>query len=45
MTAGARPVFADIDPARMTIDPAAVEEQYKCRDERRYKKRPNCWAA
>ena len=25
MMAGARPVFADIDPARMTIDPAAVE--------------------
>jgi len=25
MMAGARPVFADIDPARMTIDPAAIE--------------------
>ncbi|MGE3188172.1 MAG: DegT/DnrJ/EryC1/StrS family aminotransferase, partial [Vicinamibacterales bacterium] len=25
MMAGARPVFADIDPARLTIDPAAVE--------------------
>jgi dTDP-3-amino-3,4,6-trideoxy-alpha-D-glucose transaminase len=25
MMAGARPVFADIDPARLTMDPAAVE--------------------
>lgn len=25
MMAGARPVFADIDPERMTIDPAAIE--------------------
>jgi dTDP-4-amino-4,6-dideoxygalactose transaminase len=25
MMAGARPVFADIDPARLTLDPAAVE--------------------
>ena len=25
MTAGARPVFADIDPDRLTIDPAAIE--------------------
>ena len=25
MMAGARPVFADIDPERLTIDPAAVE--------------------
>lgn len=26
MMAGARPVFADIDPARLTIDPARVEQ-------------------
>jgi len=25
MMAGARPVFADVDPERLTIDPAAVE--------------------
>src|SRR4051812_35254066 len=25
MMAGARPIFADIDPARLTIDPAAIE--------------------
>jgi dTDP-4-amino-4,6-dideoxygalactose transaminase len=27
MMVGARPVFADIDPARLTLDPAAVEAQ------------------
>jgi len=27
MMAGARPVFADLDPARLTLDPAAVEAQ------------------
>ena len=27
MMAGARPVFADIDPARLTIDPAAIERR------------------
>jgi dTDP-4-amino-4,6-dideoxygalactose transaminase len=27
MMVGARPVFADVDPARLTIDPAAVESQ------------------
>ncbi|MCX6537549.1 MAG: DegT/DnrJ/EryC1/StrS family aminotransferase [Acidobacteria bacterium] len=27
MMVGARPVFADLDPARLTLDPAAVESQ------------------
>jgi len=27
MMAGARPVFADLDPVRLTLDPAAVESQ------------------
>ena len=31
MMVGARPVFADIDPARLTIDPAAIEAQITSR--------------
>jgi hypothetical protein len=34
MMAGARPVFADIDPARLTLDPAAAEAAIRAADRR-----------